>query len=316
MSLNVLVVDDSSVARKVIAKCIRLADLPVGELHEAANGQEGLDILDKHWVDLALVDINMPVMNGEEMIERVRSSPELRELPIIVISTEGSETRIERLEQKGVTFVHKPFTPETIREVAERITGISYERNRLHAALSRVATDVFEELAMMLLVSEDEPRETPSPSLVVAGISFEGPFSGRLVASVPESMLPALASNMLGLEDGTDAPPDKQQDALKELVNVVCGNLLPAVAGSKAIFNVNAPEFLADGVRGTPDEKSVPATAARVRLQEGSVELKLFIEGELPAETGVPQAVEVGAREEKALAQCSEQDGTQAGQDR
>ena len=93
MSLNVLVVDDSAVARKVIAKCLRLAALPMGELHEAANGQEGLDVLDKHWIDLALFDINMPVMNGEEMIEKVRSNADLRELPIIVISTEGSETR-------------------------------------------------------------------------------------------------------------------------------------------------------------------------------------------------------------------------------
>ena len=69
MSLNVLVVDDSAVMRAMIIKTLRLSGLPLGEVHEAANGQEGLGTLDEHWIDLVLVDINMPVMNGEEMIE-------------------------------------------------------------------------------------------------------------------------------------------------------------------------------------------------------------------------------------------------------
>lgn len=127
MALNVLVVDDSSVTRAMIIKTLKIAGLPLGEIYQAANGQEGLDVLDKNWVDIALVDINMPVMNGEEMIRRLRETPEWENLPVVVVSTEGSQTRIERLQQRGAKFVHKPFAPETIREIIAEITGISHE---------------------------------------------------------------------------------------------------------------------------------------------------------------------------------------------
>ena len=127
MSLNVLIVDDSSVMRLIIKRALSMSGFEFGEMIEAANGQEGLDALAAHWVDFALVDINMPVMNGEEMIQRLRATPALANLPVIVVSTEGSLTRIERLEQQGVRFVHKPFTPEIIREIIKEITGICHE---------------------------------------------------------------------------------------------------------------------------------------------------------------------------------------------
>jgi two-component system chemotaxis response regulator CheY len=127
MALNVLVVDDSAVMRAMVIKTLKMIGLPIGELHQAADGAQGLSVLEQHWVDLVLVDLNMPVLNGEEMIARLRANPEFKDLPVVVVSTEGSATRIERLEQHDVTFVHKPFAPETIREVIKQITGISHE---------------------------------------------------------------------------------------------------------------------------------------------------------------------------------------------
>lgn len=126
MSLNVLVVDDSSVMRSMIIKTLRLSGVPLGEILEASNGKEGLDLLEENWVDLALVDINMPVMNGEEMIDRVRENPEMASLPVVVVSTESSETRIETLQKKGAKFVHKPFTPEALGRTIVNVTGVSY----------------------------------------------------------------------------------------------------------------------------------------------------------------------------------------------
>ena len=124
MPLNVLIVDDSSVMRAMIIKTIRMSGLDLGEVYQAGNGQEGLDAARGNWVDLGVADINMPVMNGEEMIDRMKADPELTDLPTIVISTEGSVTRIERLESKGVKFIHKPFTPEIIRDSIQALTGI------------------------------------------------------------------------------------------------------------------------------------------------------------------------------------------------
>jgi two-component system chemotaxis response regulator CheY len=67
----------------------------------------------------------MPVMNGEEMIEVIRKNPAWADLPLLVVSTEGSQTRIERLESKGAKFIHKPFTPEAVRDVVQELTEVS-----------------------------------------------------------------------------------------------------------------------------------------------------------------------------------------------
>src|SRR5215471_3147286 len=105
MALNVLVVDDSAVMRAMLIKTLRLCGVPLNEVHQAGNGAEGLKVLDRIHMDLALVDINMPVMNGEEMIARIRSNPLTTDLAVIVVSTEGSKTRIAALEKNGARFV-------------------------------------------------------------------------------------------------------------------------------------------------------------------------------------------------------------------
>lgn len=126
MGLNILIVDDSSVVRAMIRKTLGVAGLDLGEVYEADNGRTGLEALGAHWVDLLLVDINMPVMTGEEMIEQVRKNPLWSDLPVIVVSTEGSQTRIERLQRQGARFVHKPFSPEAVRQAVVELLGASH----------------------------------------------------------------------------------------------------------------------------------------------------------------------------------------------
>ncbi|MCU0538839.1 MAG: response regulator [Desulfobacterales bacterium] len=123
MGLNILIVDDSAVMRSMIRKTMELSGLPLGEVHQAANGREGLTALERNWIDLVIADINMPEMNGEEMIARMQAVPELQRVPTIVVSTEGSRTRIGRLERWGVKFIHKPFSPEMIRDAVREVLG-------------------------------------------------------------------------------------------------------------------------------------------------------------------------------------------------
>ena len=128
MHFNILVVDDSAVMRAMIVRTLRLSGLPLGEVHEAADGEAALERLRRSWVDLVLLDINMPVMGGEEVVDHLRADPETADLKIIVVSTERSDSRIERLAAKGAAFVQKPFTPETLRDAILRITGITHEQ--------------------------------------------------------------------------------------------------------------------------------------------------------------------------------------------
>jgi two-component system chemotaxis response regulator CheY len=126
MALNVLVVDDSAMMRAVIIKTLRISGLPIGETYQASNGAEGLQILKQHWIDLVMVDLNMPVMGGEQMVDRMRAVPHLARLPVIVVSSESSNARIADLRSKTDGFVHKPFNPETVREMVRDITGVGY----------------------------------------------------------------------------------------------------------------------------------------------------------------------------------------------
>lgn len=121
MGMNILVVDDSSVMRQMIIKALNMSGLPLGEIHQAGNGREGLDALEQHWVDLVILDINMPAMNGEEMMNEMKKAPAHRDIPVVVVSTEGSATRIQRMQAMGARFVHKPFTPELIRDTIQSL---------------------------------------------------------------------------------------------------------------------------------------------------------------------------------------------------
>lgn len=128
MQFNILIVDDSAVMRAMVLKTLRMTGLPLGDVHQAANGAEGLTKVSDEWIDLILADINMPVMTGIEMIETLRSRDETQQIPICVISTESSETRIQWLAERNVAFVHKPFTPETLRATILQVTGVSDEQ--------------------------------------------------------------------------------------------------------------------------------------------------------------------------------------------
>ena len=89
MAFNVLIVDDSNSMRAVIKKSIKVSNFKVGDFLEAADGQEALAVLAREWVDIVLSDINMPNMNGLELMAAMQKDPFLREVPVVVITTDG-----------------------------------------------------------------------------------------------------------------------------------------------------------------------------------------------------------------------------------
>lgn len=118
MGINILVVDDSKIIRGVISKTLHLSGIEIGRIYEAGNGKEALEILKNNWVDLILTDINMPEMNGVELIDEISKDEVLRTIPIAIISTEGSQLRVEELKSKGVkAYLRKPFTPESLKNM-------------------------------------------------------------------------------------------------------------------------------------------------------------------------------------------------------
>jgi len=122
VAYNILIVDDSQTMRKVILKAVALSGFDLGECWEAGDGRAAIDILANHWVDLILTDLHMPGMNGLEMLKEVQKDEIHRKVPIVLITTEGSEKRIQEALSLGVKgYLQKPFHPEAVRDILTRI---------------------------------------------------------------------------------------------------------------------------------------------------------------------------------------------------
>ncbi len=116
MPKNILIVDDSAVMRKMVARNLRQAGLDIGECYEGGDGQQGLDELAKHPdVGLILSDWNMPVMDGLTFVKNVRAKG--LQTPIVMITTEATGTRIDDAKAHGANgYICKPFTPDTLEK--------------------------------------------------------------------------------------------------------------------------------------------------------------------------------------------------------
>ena len=114
--------------RQMIKRTVAMAGLDINEVYEAANGIEAFAQLAQHDIAVVILDINMPVMNGIQFLTRVHDDPRLCTIPVVIASTEGSETRIEQLMECGATdYLRKPFHPEQLRDTLAPILGISEE---------------------------------------------------------------------------------------------------------------------------------------------------------------------------------------------
>jgi len=113
-----MVVDDSATIRTVLERSLKMTKVPIEGIVQAVNGRDALAKMADTWVDIVFTDIHMPEMDGMALIDAMNADPALRDIPVVVVSTEGSEVRIEELRRKGAKgYLRKPFTPEALRDV-------------------------------------------------------------------------------------------------------------------------------------------------------------------------------------------------------
>jgi two-component system, chemotaxis family, chemotaxis protein CheY len=117
MPIRALIIDDSSVMRKIVERSLRQAGIDLAPVLEAGNGAEALVVLQEKQVDLILCDVNMPVMDGLEFIKQLPGVPNAKDVPVVMITTEGSESHVVQALSSGARgYIRKPFTPEQVRE--------------------------------------------------------------------------------------------------------------------------------------------------------------------------------------------------------
>jgi two-component system chemotaxis response regulator CheY len=122
MPVDVLIVDDSAAIRKILQRVLALTNLPLGKVVEAADGREAMEVIKQRTFGLILSDINMPNMDGLQLLREIRSSEKWKHVPVVMISTEGSQTKVMEAVRLGAQgFVRKPFTADQIKE---KLAGI------------------------------------------------------------------------------------------------------------------------------------------------------------------------------------------------
>ena len=125
MAFRVLIVDDSAAMRGFVRRVVELSGFEADIFLEAGDGKEALDLLSANWVDVVLTDINMPNMNGEELLSSMSADETLSTIPAIVVSTDGTDLRRSRMQELGARgYVRKPFTPEELRAKLEEVLGV------------------------------------------------------------------------------------------------------------------------------------------------------------------------------------------------
>ena len=117
MPLDVLVVDDSAAIRKILQRVLTQTNLPLGKVVEASDGREALEAMKQEKIGLILSDINMPNMDGLQLLGELKANDQWKSVPVLMISTEGSQTKVMEAVQLGARgFVRKPFTADQIKE--------------------------------------------------------------------------------------------------------------------------------------------------------------------------------------------------------
>ncbi len=122
MGYSVLIVDDSAVVRSIVKKSMEMSGIEMSAVHEAGNGKEALAVLDNEWVDIVFADLNMPEMNGVELVQKMSEDSLLVSTPVVIISSERREKRIEELKKRGIrAYIKKPFRPENFATIVTDI---------------------------------------------------------------------------------------------------------------------------------------------------------------------------------------------------
>ncbi len=124
MAFNLLIVDDSSSMRAVVKKIVGLSGVEVNQLLEAENGRKALEVLGGNWVDAVVLDINMPEMNGLDLLQRMSGDDLLKNIPVIMMTTDASQEHVKTAFELGAKgFIRKPFVPEELRRTLLGVLG-------------------------------------------------------------------------------------------------------------------------------------------------------------------------------------------------
>lgn len=259
MSLQVLIVDDSKVMRTMVRRVLQMSGLALGEVHEAGDGDEALRVSSQRSFDLFIVDVNMPGVNGVELVGELRRRESSARTPVIVISAGVNAARLEHLHDLKAHFIRKPFSAELLAETIRLAVGEADDE--LSKALMEATVSALEQLCFAVPEGLAFDATLDASGLPGAYVGFEGMRPGGLALWIEPAALSTLASNMLGTEEAPSSAD--AMDALREVARVICVHVHTRLFGDDAVDDLQMPRAL---LPGEPGIEPGLREAARVHL--------------------------------------------------
>ena len=276
MNADVLIVDDSAILRKVMRKAVVQLGVPTERIREAGNGKEALVALREKVVDLILLDLHMPTMNGHQFAMLKAEDATLKPIPFVVVSTEANVQRhIEMIELGALGVLRKPFLPEDLRRMVEDYLpqpgAVEAEEEKEDLpelevkVLERIVTNSLERAAFVL--TDPVGLEVPATFDSHAHITYKSAAEqADIYLSASDGFLRELAASMLGLEEDDPEIDADLGEALSEFANILAGEIVVALGGEEQRFALGIPELV--GIEKVPAELG-PATCGVSSLGEG-----------------------------------------------
>lgn len=243
MKGRILIVDDAPIMRRMMVRTLGEAGVPFEDISEAHNGLEAVHLLERESVRLILLDPIMPVMDGEELLARVRADDQHRDVPVIVVSNECDAARLVRLGELGIHgFLRKPFTAQELLDVAGETLGEAYG-----TLTGPLVAELLEGLLEGFAFSLSPPTEMVDTILLdrLAHISYVGSrTAGEVYVSATDGFLSELAGARLGRGPEQIDVEGQGLEALCELSSRLVGEMVRVLGNATSPFHVGDPETL------------------------------------------------------------------------
>lgn len=245
MAYNILIVDDSETTRAVIRKCLSMTRLDLAGIFEAGDGAAALRVLEQNWMDIVVADLNMPGMDGIELVQTLSRMRMLDNMPVVIVTSDRNEARIEELKQAGARgYLSKPFRPEALERILMEVLGASAagpsvdevqigdtrsadQGDDLPDVLGDTAVRVLEDAAYVFTerLPADEPNPLRDERRIVSAQLDIGSGKARVSLACSLCFAGTVAADLLGSESNAPMPTRKCIDAIGELLNMLGGML-------------------------------------------------------------------------------------------
>lgn len=246
---RIVIADDSATARMLIRRCLEIAGCHEATFVEVGNGREALDCLKQEPADLVVTDLKMPAVNGETLLRRIKTSPRLNSIPVLIITSGVNPAKEKELAYMGAhTILAKPVSPAGLAPVIGALFEIEEEPpvinklDRLQETMVRAVIETLENTAFMEVSQIEQPASAPEKSnMLKVGISVHQPFPGALRLVMPSELVVTIAETLYN-------PGDQQEidillfDVLAELLNTIAGRVLAEVVSHEYTFRLGIPE--------------------------------------------------------------------------